>query len=364
MCKNYRRMGSTVFKNIVIILVGMIIVPIIALFIGRSVNDFRLRLPGGVREKGYIQLGGVKQYINIRGANTSNPVVIYLHGGPGQSPVYIGLIQKSIDEADYTLIYWDQRGSGRSYIKSLNAALSFEILLNDLDELVDYATERFNQPIVIVGHSWGTMLGGKYAEAYSDKIAGFIGIGQAVDRIEAERLTSIEAARLAREAGNEPDALEIETLFQIFLKDPLGRNDDGEALWKLVNLEYKYLPQNPGKDTTIAALLSPDFDWDSLRYELLRRTDIVKYAKVQNPLRNAFDGFAPPDKLKIPVVLIQGSIDYVTPAVLTQEYFERLTAPRKEIVILPGIGHSPMDEEGDFEMFSETLRKGLASILF
>lgn len=359
--KSYEKKGRLrrVVKIVSLVLASIIVLPIIALFIGRGVNDIWLRLPDGVRDKTYIELGGVEQYINIRGADTSNPVIIFLHGGPGGAVSYITPFQQNF-EADYTCIYWDQRGCGRSYIKSPNAEISFEILLKDLDDLVDYAAERFSQPIIIVGHSWGTILGITYAEAHPDKLAGYIGMSQVIDQIEAQRLASIEAARLARGAGNEQDALEIEVLFQAFSKEPYGVGDnDFEAKLNMAN--YKYLPWDEGKDMTIPALLSSDFDWDTLRWELLPRSDMERAYDAMEPLFKTIIEFAPPDNFNIPIVFITGSTDNLTPAVLVQEYSERLIAPKKEVFIIPELGHNLLSE--NLEVSSEILRKALAAML-
>jgi pimeloyl-ACP methyl ester carboxylesterase len=365
-----------VVKIISIILALIILLPIIALFIGRGVNDIRLRLPGGVREKGYIELGGALQYISIRGADASNPVIIYLHGGG--SPGYILPLQQIV-EADYTFVFWEQRGEGRSYIKSPDAELSLEILLNDLDELVDYAAERFNQPIIIVGHSGGTTLGIQYAEAHPDKLAGFIGIGQMVDSSEAGRFFVKETARSARESGNEQDALEIEEI-DGFLEEFWKNHPDLDyytvddvtraKIDKIISLldQYDPFPSPPTRDDTVSALLSPDFDWARFRWELALRNldpwiDIEKVFDAQQPVAEVFGNLTPPGNLDIPVVFINGSIDGFTPAVLVQEYFERLTAPKKEIFILQGVGHLPMEEKENIEIFSETLKKALAIVL-
>jgi len=352
-----------IIKIIAIILASIIVLPVFILFIGRGVNDIRFRLPGGIREKGYIELGGVEQYINIRGVSVTNPVIIFLHGGPGSPASYILPVQRIV-EADYTLVYWDQRGCGRSYIKSPDTELSFEILLNDLDELVDYATQRFNQPIIIVGHSWGTVLGITYAGSHPEKIAGYIGMGQVISQIETQRFASTEAARLAREAGNEQDASKIEMLFQDFYREPLSDNNyEG----KLNMAQYKYLPF-PARDMTIPALLSPDFDWNSLRWHLalMTRSNTAHRAfDAMEPLLEALIEFAPPDYLSIPVVFIHGTVDYSTPAVLTQEYCENLIAPEKEMLVLSGIGHVLFEDPVDknLKVFSEALRKALAIVL-
>jgi len=380
MKKNTEKKNSRVRKIIkfsALVLASVIILPIIVLIIGRGVTNVRLRLPGGVREKGYIKLGGVDQYINIRGADDTNPVIIFLHGGGGGT-TYITPFQQMV-EADYTFIYWSQRDGGITYAKSPDAEIPFECYISDLDELVDYATRRFNQPIILVGHSGGSRVGTLYAKAHPDKIAGFIGIGQVaeVDFIERVKFDVSSASSVARETGNEQDVTKLEELlvvWQDYVKDhqmgvPITDADMLEKLDELEPFLFKHFPDDPAKmDNTIQGLMSPDFGWDSLRWELALRginlgVDIDKYYDKLESSVEDYSLLEPPDNLDIPVVIINGSDDMYTPAVFAQEYFERLTAPKKELFIIQGAGHFPMEEVDYMEVFAETLKKALTIVL-
>ena len=218
------------------------------------------------------------------------------------------------------------------------------------------------------------MLGTLYAAEHAEKLAGYIGIGQVVDADDTPRHWSILAAKLAREAGNEEDAVKIETLFENLKHiEPFSMSRDDETVdvitrnkfFEFIDLLDEYVPFPAEKDWTISALLSPEFDWASLRYELLTRdwTEYEKYLSIaQEPLLEAIDGFAPPADIGIPVVFINGSIDRGTPAALVQEYYSRLTVPEKEIFIIEGAGHVPFDEKDSIEALRETIIKALVTI--
>ena len=140
----------------------------------------------GIDEAGYIMLGGQEQYIHTRGENVNNPVIIYLHGGPSSPDGYVtyGFSDYLVD--DYTVISWDQRGCGRTYIHNRNVDVnndtaSFEQALVDLDQLVDYARTRFHQDkVIILGHSYGTILGSVYSHKYPEKVDTYIGAAQVI----------------------------------------------------------------------------------------------------------------------------------------------------------------------------------------
>ena len=340
-------------RIILIVLAVIIMLPIIALFIGRSVNDFRLRLPDGVREKVYVKLGGYEQYISIRGENDINPVVIFLHGGPGSPSGFLSYT--TLLEGDYTFIQWDQRGCGRTYYQSPDAPLSLNYLLGDLDDLVDYAVARFHQPVFLVGHSWGTVLGIEYALKNPDKIAGYIGIGQMTDAIESGRLQAEAAVSAARTAENEADAEQIEELYMT--KNEFGdENFDYELFTELMQLEIHYLDPD-AKDPTLTALFSPDFGWNDLRYQLLLMSDSKGHFTRQMPLMELLPAFVPPASLDVPSAFIGGQKDYVCSTVLAKKYAVELGSPFYEI---DNLGHAPMFD--DPKVFAETLKEALNNL--
>ena len=154
----------------------------------RNFNYFKhyKLVKNGIDEAGDIMLGGQEQYILTRGENVNNPVIIYLHGGPSSPDGYVtyGFSDYLVD--DYTVISWDQRGCGRTYIHNRNVDVnndtaSFEQALVDLDQLVDYARTRFHQDkVIILGHSYGTILGSVYSHKYPEKVDTYIGAAQVI----------------------------------------------------------------------------------------------------------------------------------------------------------------------------------------
>ena len=154
----------------------------------RNVNYFKhyKLVKNGIDEAQYIMLGGQEQYVLMRGENVNNPVIIYLHGGPSSPDGYVtyGFSDYLVD--DYTVISWDQRGCGRTYIHNRNVDVnndtaSFEQALVDLDQLVDYARTRFHQDkVIILGHSYGTILGSVYSHKYPEKVDTYIGAAQVI----------------------------------------------------------------------------------------------------------------------------------------------------------------------------------------
>ena len=131
----------------------------------------------GVDEQSYITLGGQKQYVLMTGKDVTNPAIIYLHGGPAAPDTMVMYTFADLLMDDYTLVGWDQRGAGRTYYRNRSAdpessTATFERALQDVDELVDYARERFAQEkVIIMGHSYGTILGSQYVLTHPEKVS-------------------------------------------------------------------------------------------------------------------------------------------------------------------------------------------------
>ena len=145
-------------------------------------------LPDSIAEVRYLRLGGVDQWVMLRGESISNPPLMLLHGGPGMPES--GLFRRFTSplEKHFTLVYWDQRGAGKSFSRSIpRASMTVERFLADLDELVEYVRRRLSKDkLVLYGHSWGSALGVLYAARFPAKVAAYVGSGQIGDAAAAE----------------------------------------------------------------------------------------------------------------------------------------------------------------------------------
>ena len=297
----------------------------------------------GVEEGVYVSLGGQEQYVLIRGKNTENPVIIYLHGGPSGPDSYItyGFSNGLID--DYTLIAWDQRGCGRTYFKnrnidSVNDTATFEQALKDLDALVDYACDRFGQEkIIIMGHSYGTLLGSSYVQEHPDKVWKYIGVGQVVSLETADIYSYEDALAKAKAAGDDTDKLV--SAYEAFRKDNSLMN-----LLDLRNYTYPYhQPEVKSKDTWMA-VTSPYFSIDDFRWFMKQLGSMDDYFKLNHQLFdytlqvNLYDHSL---DYQVPVYFISGSSDWICPVESTEKYMNDITAPSKAMMLVNGCGHEP-----------------------
>ena len=161
-------------------------------------------VPGSIAEIQRVKLGGVDQSILIRGRSTKAPILIWLHGGPGMDETGMWRFYNAALEDHFLVVYWVQRGTGRSYSDNIPASsMNIAQFGADLDQLVGMLKSRFHQrKVTLVGHSWGTSVGVAYAQAHPENVSAYVGVGQVVNAAEGERRSYEFTLNEARRAGN------------------------------------------------------------------------------------------------------------------------------------------------------------------
>lgn len=312
----------------------------------------------GVNEGIYIPLGGQEQYLLISGKNAENPVIIWLHGGPASPDTFENYIFQDKLTDEYTFINWDQRGCGRTYFHNAendfsNETATFEQAQSDLNELVDYACERFNtEKVIIVGHSYGTMLGSQYALNYPDKVSAYIGVGQVVS-IESDIYSYEDAFAKAVACGDDTGAME--TAYNKYI--------DNKTIVNMINLRNqtnKYHIAEKSANTIWEGITSPYMGIDDLRWFFKQIESIDKFIELNQQL---FDYIMTADvrdyglEYQVPVGFISGSDDWTTPVKYSEDYYNSISAPKKQFSLIDGCGHSPQYDSP--EEFCDKLRSML-----
>ena len=331
-----RGVGTTIL--VLLLIVASIVIG------GRNVNYLRhyRNIADGVDEGIFVELGGQEQYILARGEHKDNPVIIYLHGGPSSPDTYATYAFTDLLTDRYTVIGWDQRGCGRTYFRNIdtdpdNTTATFEQALTDLDELVDYACERFGQDkVIIMGHSYGTILGGQYAATHPDKVARYVGVGQVVNLEKSDVYSYEDALVKAEDAGDDTSAM-------VAAYEKVQQTGALEDLMALRGLVSVYHPVEKPDHTTLYSVMSPYFGCDDMRWFLRQLGDTNKYYALNEQL---FDYTFAADmseytEYQVPVTLITAWSDWICPADSVKDYFDSITAPEKNIYIMNGCGHYP-----------------------
>jgi pimeloyl-ACP methyl ester carboxylesterase len=298
--------------------------------------------PPGISEASYVRIGGIAQWISIRGENRNNPVVLMLHGGPGGSMSAISAIFRNW-EKDFTVVQWDQRGAGKTYTRngSQEAPMTIERNVRDGIEVTRYVEQRLHKKaIILLGHSWGTELGVLMLKRAPQLFSAFVGTGFVVAKEEKEEILYRRLLARLKAAKDQDGLAKLEALgpppykseHDQDIERSLSKQFDTEAERGLYS---KMLP---------VALFAPDVTIRDL-ISIGAGTDYTAEALYRETL--GYDARKLGPKFAMPFFIFNGDRDLVTPPDLVRPYFATIEAPKKAFVILKGGGHSALLTEPD-----------------
>jgi pimeloyl-ACP methyl ester carboxylesterase len=294
-----------------------------------------IRTPNGINEAGFLRIGGIEQWVSIRGEDVANPLIVVAHGGPGSglSP-FIAVVTRAW-ERHFTVVHWDQRGAGLTYSRAKHGQgeISLARIAEDGLEVAAHALQRTGQAkAIMLGASWGSMVAVTMARRRPEIFHALVGAGQVVDsgRNEAVGYEALLArVRAAGDARNEAALLRLGpppwTLQQTMIERRIliGRYPPASERGMQLKVAHSLLTA-PGFSLRQAIdwLGAANFSATALGGALLSYSDGPPYAP-----------------LAVPFVIIQGAEDIQMPTSLAAEYLDDIEAPAKRFVSLPGGGH-------------------------
>jgi len=332
--------------------IAIAVVSIIALFfliraVGKAVYS---RTPdGGINESMYIDVNGTKQWINIYGEDINNPVLIYLHGGPGSATSQIDYAFTRKWSDVYTVVTWDQRNCGKSYSpEQNNIVLTRELFLTDGKEVTEFVLDYLSKDkLSLLGHSWGSIYGANLVLEYPEYYECFIGTGQLVDILENEEAFKQEALLWAHD--------DEEMLSLVNQLTPNNASMEHFSIKNTIMQKYSYDMMVNGTDynTIWTIIFNPNYsiiDWKNYL-----NTDMGVYSDFC--ASDEFASFSLKGRVdyQVPFYNINGDMDYQTNYELAQEYFEEVNAPYKQMFIMENMTHGLL--ESDSEGFSKIVHQ-------
>jgi len=330
-------------KIVLLAAVAVVVLALGALFTLRTMRQranakaFAITTANGIDEAGYVEIGGIKQWLQIRGRDRNNPVLLCVHGGPGGTWIPVTRLFAPW-EKDFTVVLWDERGAGKTLAATgpaIASTMTIDRMTQDGIEVAEHLRRRLGQEkIILLGHSFGSILGVNMAKRRPDLFSAFVGTGQATDlprslALEYKRLVdSATATRDTRTLGElsaigQPpfsDLRQVGAYFQC--AERYQARADAAAM---IELQRSLLSPPPG--------YSLSDEWNRLR----GFTVVPTWALYRDILETKLASLGP--DFRIPVFLFQGTEDHVTPLALTEEYFGAIAAPHKELVRIEGGGH-------------------------
>jgi len=300
----------------------------------RNAEQYAILSPKGIDEGSFVKIGGIEQWITIRGQDRDNPVLLFLHGGPGDvtNPWSFALFAPW--EKHFTVVQWDERGSGRTLRKSGPAVaptITVDRMVQDGIELAEYLRKHLGkEKIIIVGHSFGSNLGTRMARARPELFYAYVGTGQVAD---ATKNYSVTYEALLKKAKTLGDQRAIDELTRVG-PPPYDSSEGYRVQRKWANA---FEGADQFLDATIGfALVAPgnsvqDMN-DSGDGQMLSSERLWPQLKSVRPADLGLE-------FSIPFFVFQGEEDFTTSTALAQQYLESIKAPRKEFVLIKGGGH-------------------------
>ena len=160
-----------------------------------KVETLKITGMNGIDQLEAPMINGARQWVQIRGEDKENPVILFIHGGPGNAMMPLNAMFQPLWEEDFTVVQWDQRGAGKSVSDPYSGApipmgSDIQQYVDDAVEVAQYVlSETGHQKLIVIGHSWGSVVGVRLAQQRPDLLHAYVGTGQVVDMLETERAT-------------------------------------------------------------------------------------------------------------------------------------------------------------------------------
>ncbi len=308
-----------------------------------------------IHEEKFVTIGGIEQWITIRGARRDNPVILFLHGGPGNTMNPYAEAIYGAWEKDFTLVQWDQRGAGRTFGRNhglegplaqrwteddYNAPgqLTIEAMAQDGIEVANYLIAHLHtRKVILFGGSWSSILGVHMAKQRPDLFHAYIGTGQIVNYRENQLATYRKLLAMAAAAGDTQTVATLEVMGA-----PPWANPRNFGIMRRATRVYEAKTATaPSKAWWTPAPLYATQDMQT-DYTSGEDFSFIQFVGLKgNGMFSQVDLEKLGLKFEVPVFLLQGTEDLVTMPEVAKRYFDHIVAPQKEFILLPAVGHDP-----------------------
>ncbi len=328
---------------------GLLVVAAVTLLLWRIVaqhrtgNRIRIQSTGGIGSIEKVRLGGLDQWIQIRGEDRSKPILLFLHGGPGFPQMPFAHLNADL-EKHFVVVHWDQRGAGKSYSSAIpDDAMKVDQFVADTRELTQLLLQRFGaEKCYLVAHSWGSLFGALTASRYPELFHAYVGIGQVAGVPETQQVRYQFAVDSAAKDNNQKALAELRKV---------GRAPHDFDQCKIMERwvgHYSRIEHTPIASSRFVSLAfsSPVYSWaDLVRIPLGVR---FSFAQLWKEIFYETDLFRQAPRIDVPVFFFEGRYDEVVTTEVAQRYFDTLDAPRgKRLVWFEESGHWPHFEESE-----------------
>jgi len=305
-------------------------------------------LTGSISEKTFVAINGVEQGMFIKSKDSKNPVLLFVHGGPGMPEYWLTDHYPTGLEELFTVVWWEQRGAGLSYSAEIAPeTMTAEQFVDDTIAVTNYLRQRFGQEkIYLMAHSWGSYIGIQAAVREPDLYYAYIGVGQISHQIQSEQQAYQYALAYYKENGDTNMLRKLEAA-------PPTPTVPLPAAYEALRDVYMHgagIGTTRDMDSVVTGIFLPS--WKFREYSLAEKFNLWRGKFYSRSRRfSLWDKMQITDlsqqvtELEIPVYFFHGLYDYTCAYPLAMEYFEQLEAPVKGFYTFENSAHSPMFEE-------------------
>ncbi len=302
----------------------------------RHEEESRIDSPNGIDERGFVRIGGILQWISIRGEDRRNPVLLILHGGPGAALSSVAHALFPGAEKHFTVVHWDQRGAGRTFGRNGvrgSGDVSISRMTEDGIEVAEHLCARLGKAnIILCAISWGSVLALGMVRKRPDLFAAYVGTGQIVDMLGGEIFAYRTLLARAHEAGRKAAIAALELIGP----PPFGTGKP-RRIWQQWLLDFAPPSERRAmREMPLLLLTAPHTSlgdvWNTVAGVFF------SYSRL---FRQLMEFRAEPYgwKFRVPMFFVQGADDLQTPTKLVRDFFHRIRAPRKAFIQIDGGGH-------------------------
>jgi pimeloyl-ACP methyl ester carboxylesterase len=309
----------------------------------RNSEQFAINPTKGINEASYVSIGGIEQWVTIRGQDRGNPVLLFLHGGPGDVTNPWSFAIFAPWEEHFTVVQWDQRGAGRTLRKTgqgVAPTMTLDRMTQDGVELAEYLRKHLGKDkIILVAHSFGSILGLRMVAMKPDLFYAYVGTGQVADETRNYSAAYDALLKKAQATANQQAIDELKSAgpppytsglgYRVQRKWSNRFEDADQFLYGTLGLTL-VAPGNSAQDIN-----------DSADGQMLSSERLVPQTTNATPKDLGLD-FA------VPMFFFEGTEDFTTPTALAQQYLASIKAPRKEFVPINGGHFAVFMNSGEF----------------
>ncbi len=340
-------------RNAIFVLLGIILVCIIACFavllalspgkLTQFTDENGKGLENSICKKVFVQVNNTEMGMIIKGKDVSNPVLLFVHGGPGMTEYFLEQDYPTGLEDYFTVVWWDQRGAGLSYHSDMDeSTMTTEQFIEDTVAVTNYLRERFGQDkIYLMAHSWGTFFAIQAVEKAPELYSAYIGIEQVSYQNESEKLAYEYMLKYYENLGNQKTVEKIKKVDYeseeyarmrdaIMHKAGIGTTHDMKSVVSGV-----FFPSLKNQEYTLSEKINI---WKG---KIFSHNTALSQEMFETDLRKIIQ------KLDTPVYFFSGIYDYTVNYKMSKDYLVQLSAPVKGFYLFKNSAHSPIFEEPD-----------------